>query len=275
MCRLFSCVVVPDGRVLVSSDLWEHSHSKIRAEHGIRDTVSVNQAANVEVVPPNGAFLSDVGSWQLILDHEREPGWWSDDKVALADHCREAVSRWQKKLQGLTALALGCTELSNAGAKEIGKLDKLTALALGCTELSDAGAKEIGKLDKLTALDLGWTELSDAGAKEIGKLDKLTALDLGCTKLSDAGAKEIGKLDKLTAIALGCTKLSNSRGQKEIGKARQADRDRFLGCTKLSNSAGAKEIGKARQARPRLDLGCTELVVRTAGAKGDRQGSTS
>ena len=43
-------------------------------------------------------------------------------------------------------------------------------IALGCTKLSDAGAKEIGKLDKLTALDLGCTELSNAGAKEIGKL---------------------------------------------------------------------------------------------------------
>src|ERR1051325_9048762 len=111
MCQIFSCVVLEDGRVLTHSEPMQHSHTEIRKLHAIGD-VSVNQAANVELVPPDGDFLSDVAAWKLILDHEREPEWWKDDLPALDDKVRQAVAKWQRKLTNLNALALGRTKLT-------------------------------------------------------------------------------------------------------------------------------------------------------------------
>ena len=48
-------------------------------------------------------------------------------------------------------------------------LEKVTSLALGHTQITDAGLKDVAKMQKLEKLDLTATQITDAGAAELQK----------------------------------------------------------------------------------------------------------
>ena len=69
-------------------------------------------------------------------------------------------------------------------------------LSLLCTEVSDAGLKDLARQKQLVYLDistgviLGDSKVSDVGLKELGGLKQLQGLMLGGTLVTDAGVKE-------------------------------------------------------------------------------------
>jgi hypothetical protein len=72
-------------------------------------------------------------------------------------------------------------------------LAKVTSLALGHTQITDAGLKDVAKMQKLTTLRLGGTKTTDAGLGFLSKMQQLTYLDLTATQITDAGAAELQK----------------------------------------------------------------------------------
>jgi Leucine-rich repeat (LRR) protein len=66
-------------------------------------------------------------------------------------------------------------------------LTNLTFLALGGTQVSDAGLEHLARLTSLTTLDLRDTKVSDAGLKDLLKLQGLVTLGVENTRISASG----------------------------------------------------------------------------------------
>ena len=97
-------------------------------------------------------------------------------------------------------------------------LEKVTGLALGDTNITDAGLKEVAKLQNLGALDLCNTQITDAGLKEVAKLQNLTELWLVSTEITNAGLKDLAKLQNLEGLGLSDTLITEA-GIAELKKA--------------------------------------------------------
>jgi hypothetical protein len=105
MCNPVSMIVKHDGTVfLPATDAWNHSHTAIAAKHSIPDGEIGDRYARVEVRPPNDVFhdattnevFVDAATWAVVLDEQRAPGWWTDDKPAFEDKCRQWATRYMK-----------------------------------------------------------------------------------------------------------------------------------------------------------------------------------
>jgi hypothetical protein len=78
MCNFWSCIVDFDGNVYHNA--MSDSHSDIALPENITDNtadIKEMQFAKVEIMPPDGDVFSDPKKWELIIDEERRPEWWS------------------------------------------------------------------------------------------------------------------------------------------------------------------------------------------------------
>ena len=101
MCSPFSCVVKSDLSILVGKSIAHHSHSEIIRDAGLTEEISINQYAQVELLPPDDQYASDVEGWKLKLDEERTPGWWEENLPEIDARVRDAAQKWQNKLRVL------------------------------------------------------------------------------------------------------------------------------------------------------------------------------
>ena len=97
----FSCVVKSDLSILVGKSIAHHSHSEIIRDAGLTEEISINQYAQVELLPPDDQYASDVEGWKLKLDEERTPGWWEENLPEIDARVRDAAQKWQNKLRVL------------------------------------------------------------------------------------------------------------------------------------------------------------------------------
>jgi internalin A len=139
-------------------------------------------------------------------------------------------------------LSLYCTQVTDAGLKELKELKNLTALHVN-TNVTDTGRKELKEFKNLAHLSLyAATNVTDAGMKEIKNLKSLTALDLTATKITDAGMNEIKELRNLADLSLTRTHLSDA-GLKELKELKKLTSLLLIG-TKVTD-AGVKELREA------------------------------
>ena len=101
MCSPFSCVVKSDLSILVGKSIAHHSHSEIIRDAGLTEEISINQYAQVELLPPDDQYASDVEGWKLKLDEYRTPEWWEENLPEIAARVRDAAQKWQNKLRVL------------------------------------------------------------------------------------------------------------------------------------------------------------------------------
>lgn len=114
-------------------------------------------------------------------------------------------------IEGITALDLTGTRITDAGLPELTRLPNLCRLEIGQTPITDEELLEVVKLTGLPELaeqsNLSWraigqTPITDAGMREVAKLTGLTTLRIRGTNISSIGLHEIAKLTGLTNLCL-------------------------------------------------------------------------
>jgi hypothetical protein len=103
----------------------------------------------------------------------------------------------------------------NRGLQELSGLEGLRALYLWDTKVTDPEMKEIARLKNLQTLDLGDTQVTDQGLKVLAGMKNLQTLNLSGTQVTDAGLKELAGLKSLQALYLVGTKVKGP-GLKEL-----------------------------------------------------------
>jgi hypothetical protein len=103
----------------------------------------------------------------------------------------------------------------NRGLQELSGLEGLQALYLWDTKVTDSEMKEIAKLKNLQTLDLGDTQVTDQGLKVLAGMKNLQTLNLSGTQVTDAGLNELAGVKSLQALYLVGTKVKGS-GLKEL-----------------------------------------------------------
>jgi hypothetical protein len=109
----------------------------------------------------------------------------------------------------LTALEL------NSGLQELSGLEGLQALYLSGTKVTDAELTEIVKLTNLPTLDLSDTQVTNKALKDLAGMKNLQTLNLSGTQVTDAGLKELAAVKSLQALYLVGAKVKGS-GLKEL-----------------------------------------------------------
>jgi hypothetical protein len=83
---------LPDPKMLWQQEA--HSHTRLAKANGIPDGMLGDKWARFELTPTNDGFHSDVATWTLTLDEERQPEWWTNDLPAIDDKIRRHVARY-------------------------------------------------------------------------------------------------------------------------------------------------------------------------------------
>ena len=104
MCNPISIIMSEHNCFFPSNDGWNHSHSDIANRNNLSDTLFGDKYARVEVRPKNDIFrnpetneiLEVDDTWDVILDEERSPGWWLEDRVNQENRAREYTKKWLK-----------------------------------------------------------------------------------------------------------------------------------------------------------------------------------
>lgn len=140
------------------------------------------------------------------------------------------------------------------------KLPNLEELDL-CTEVSDAGLKDVARFKRLRVLWLGWN-VTDAGLKELSGLDQLSHLSIVANdKITGVGLRHLAGLRNLKSLSLFGSSLSDA-GMKELVALKELQRLDVHGCS--VTDSGVKELVGLKNLT-RLDL--SETKVTNAGLK--------
>jgi hypothetical protein len=114
-------------------------------------------------------------------------------------------------LKEMNSLTLsGCTLGDLAGWSALKKLPKMTSLSLGRSEVTDAGAKELGQLTQLTYLSLDGSPITDAALTDLARLKALKNLSLMDTKITEKAVDVLGGMKQLVYLGVS---------EKQVGKA--------------------------------------------------------
>ena len=92
MCKLKSAIVLKDRIFMPEYD----SHSDMLNELGIKDDYlgASKKFVRVELSPKDGNVFSDIDGWELIVDQDIRPEWFSEDECK--PKMVEAVKEWAK-----------------------------------------------------------------------------------------------------------------------------------------------------------------------------------
>ena len=101
MCNPISLVMHPDRILTPPLDAWSHSHEAMARAAGLT-VLQADRWAKVEVRPPGDVFrdpttndvLPVTDEWRVVVDEEREPDWWSEDRPAQEARARAAAAKW-------------------------------------------------------------------------------------------------------------------------------------------------------------------------------------
>jgi hypothetical protein len=107
-------------------------------------------------------------------------------------------------------LALGRTEVTDAGIERLSGCTALEWLDLSFTEASDVGIAHVGEATDLRRLNLEGTAVTDAALEVISRFSQLEELDLSDTKITDAGVARLSDLKNLKELWLTKTQVSDA-----------------------------------------------------------------
>lgn len=127
--------------------------------------------------------------------------------------------------------------ITDAGARELGKITSLKELYLGSPELTDATFVDFKELTNLTLLRLSTESITDRGLASLKDMKELASLEIVVSRITDAGIKELVSLPKLKSLALFAPKSVNGTGFRGL-KVTSLSLNRVT----LSDE-GLKEIG--------------------------------
>ena len=101
MCNPISIIMSADSAWTPQTDGWVHSHDVIRRAAHLPGGEWGDRYARVEVTPPKGfrdqvtnEVLAVDDTWTVVLDEQRAPSWWADDRPAQEARARDIAARW-------------------------------------------------------------------------------------------------------------------------------------------------------------------------------------
>lgn len=109
----------------------------------------------------------------------------------------------------LERLALGDTQVTDAGLVSLAKLLRLKSLTLVGAPISDAGLAHVATLQDLESLSLAGTNVSDAGLAHLKDMAQLTLLNLSGTYITNEGLHHLKSLTNLEDLYLGHTDITD------------------------------------------------------------------
>jgi hypothetical protein len=109
----------------------------------------------------------------------------------------------------VTNLALGATQVSDAGIARLRSCDRLRWLDLAYTRVTDKGISHLAKKPHLKQLTLEGTRITDAALDTISGWSTLEELDLSGTPITDHGVAKLVRLAKLKTLFLTGTNITD------------------------------------------------------------------
>ena len=150
---------------------------------------TMNEAGGWVHVTPGGE-LPD-GRWHLRLV------WFTNYKNINSGDLERLAS-----CRNLKVLSVRGASIGDADCMAIGRMANLEVLGLlGCSQITNAGIKNLGPLRKLHHLDLAFTPISDEAMDVIAGMTELRTLALNETQVTDVGFKKLAPLVLLEDLA--------------------------------------------------------------------------
>lgn len=128
MCHPISLVMSADRAWGPSPTEWNHSHTDIFKRMGVDSGLQQDRYARVEVHPPDDRFFGKDGkllavddSWDVILDENREPAWWSEDRPAQIERARREAQKWLDSCEAKNLIPGAVVVAGNYGTATAGE----------------------------------------------------------------------------------------------------------------------------------------------------------
>ena len=181
--------VLPFVQLVVDDDQDDHQSSLLALEPQENDSAEQREALQ-KIKALDGSVDRDEGGkvTSAVLVGSQ----------TLADEDLEFL----KHFPDLDYLAIGFTNVSSNGLKQVPQCTKLTILSLVKTRVDDEGLKEVAKLKHLERLLLSLTSITDVGIVNLGRMPNLQSIMLDETAITDEGIKELAEFKNLKLINL-------------------------------------------------------------------------
>ena len=97
MCRFKSGIIFKGRSVVAPGE--NDSHSDLLEELGVEDTQAnaMTKFVRAELLPPNDEWWTDPDNWEMHVDQDIIPDWFSLDREKYEQEFREAVKAWWNK----------------------------------------------------------------------------------------------------------------------------------------------------------------------------------
>ena len=173
MCKFKSFVVTDKLEVFWLK--YEDSHEKIIREYKLDDTR--NSICRVEISPTGSLSSTNTDDWEIKVDEEAIPEWYTENKAFLEDKMLQVVVN---EVVPLLVDYEGSLDLEGTQIKDLGNLQSVG----GWLDLSGTQIKDLGNLQSVGEnLYLSGTQI-----KDLGNLQSIGAsLDLSGTQIKDLG----------------------------------------------------------------------------------------
>lgn len=99
-----------------------------------------------------------------------------------------------ERLPAVSCLELRDNPLGNASMSKFAAMMNLKALRVSCTNVDDAGLRDIGRMKSLRTLDLCGDRVTDCGLLALSDLTELRNLYVESTEVTDHGVDELKKI---------------------------------------------------------------------------------
>lgn len=132
-----------------------------------------------------------------------------------------SANQWVEGLSDkktLRELSLYRTDITDPGAKHLGKMTWLTRLTLAMTNFGDAGLEQIKGLTNLNMLNLHATRITDKGLVHLKEMKKVEVMLLRDCNITDAGLQHLHTMSGLTVLFAKGTKIT-AEGIAKLQKA--------------------------------------------------------
>lgn len=144
-------------------------------------------------------------------------------------------------------LALGRTEVTDAGIKRLTEFTSLEWLDVSFTKTTDEGIANIDRATRLRRLNLEGTAITDKSLEIISRFSQLEELDLSGTKITDAGIARLQDLKRLKVLWLTGTQV----GDECLERLRTLTQLEFLEVSDTHVTSDA--LAKLKTALPQLN----------------------
>ena len=179
MCKFKSLVVTDKLEVFWLK--YEESHEKIIREYKLDDTR--NSICRVEISPTGSLTSINTDDWEIKVDEEAIPEWYTENKAFLEDKMLQVVVN---EVVPLLVDYEGSLDLYGTQVKDLGNLQSVG----GYLDLEGTQIKDLGNLQSVGR----WLELRGTQVKDLGNLQSVGGnLWLKGTQIKDLGNVKVGR----------------------------------------------------------------------------------